>query len=406
MNWKLIRIIDTFLGIPIIRLLMLLSPPQKGSWRQKTNLMPKRILLIKFWGIGNLFMLLPAIHALRATLPNSDVDFLTLESNRDALAMTGAVNDIATIDTRTPYVFLKTWRRVTAQLRLRRYDLIIDFEQFARFSALLTHQIKSSRSIGFATSGQHRHRLYTDSVPYDNDIHITRSFYALVEKAGVTLPFSPSITLPAVEKLKTKGSRILANLNIAASFPVAVMHIGTSDNFRERRWPPHSYAALAELLSEQYGMRVILTGLPDEAFLIAETMQYLTSAEKIIDLGGRLSFEDYFALITAADLVISADTAAVHMASAVNTPVVGLYGPNSPDLYGPWGKSGLALYAGFSCSPCITNFNSKINTCRHPDGRGACMKALTVEETFAEIERTFCTPQAPHRLAKLAGLGA
>jgi heptosyltransferase-3 len=93
----------------------------------------------------------------------------------------------------------------------------------------------------------------------------------------------------------------------------------------------------------------------------------------------------------------------VHLASALNTPVVGLYGPNTPQLYGPWGENGLALYANLDCSPCITNFNSKLNTCRHPRGGGACMRELSAEMVFSAIERTYLIPSAPHRLARLVG---
>lgn len=406
MNWKLIRIIDACIGIPLIwcfRSLALFRHREPFSLNNSTA---GQILLIKFWGIGNLFMLLPTIQAIRSTWPGATIDFLTLENNREALAMTGAVDDIVTLDTRSPGLFLRTWRLATTLLRYNHYDLIVDFEQFARFSALLTHQIGAGQTIGFETRGQHRHHLYTRAIDYDNDIHITRSFYALAMGAGVATLFSPEVQLSPLKMLRDTGRRFLVKLGIPPEEPVVVMHIGTSDNFLERRWPPERYAALADLLTGQYGIRVILTGLPEEAFLTRETWQRLKKPERVIDLGGQMPFTDYFALITVSDLVISADTAAVHLASAVNTPVIGLYGPNSPHLYGPWGRNGLALFAGYDCSPCITNFNAKINTCRHPDGRGACMLALTVEDTFAAIEGAYCATQAPFRLTKLGGSDA
>ena len=403
MNGKLIRFMDSYLGIPIILLISIFLPCLRKKTSRPADVPPEKILLIKFWGIGNLFMLLPAIHALRATFPDSAVDFLTLAHNRDALTMTGVVDNVITINISTLRIFLKTCLRVAAQLRHKHYDMIIDFEQFARFSALLTHQIGAAYSIGFETRGQHRHRLYADSVSYDNNIHMTRSFYALVERSGVSHPFSPRIAFSNKEMLKTKGSGILNKHGILPSSQVAVIHIGSSDNFKERRWPPAHYAALADLLTDRFGMCIIMTELRDEILLIAEAKLHMKYAGQVIDLSGQLSFTDYYALITVADLVISADTATVHIASAVNTPVVGLYGPNTPKLYGPWGTGGLALYAGFDCSPCITNFNDKISTCRHPDGRGACMNAISVEMVFKSIEDHYFLPEAPWLLNKLKG---
>lgn len=400
MNWKLIRIIDSFLGIPLIRLISFFLPGRKNRTPHSVDIPPKKILLIKFWGIGNIFMLLPSIQALHYTFPEAEIDFLTLESNRDALHSLGIINRITTIDTSTLYTFIRSWQAVAANLPRVGYDLAIDFEQFARFSALINMQISAITTIGFATRGQHRHSLYSTAIEYDNYVHITRSFYSLVANAGVAVPFSADIVLPTTSVVRERGISILRNIGISTTLPVAVMHIGTSENFRERRWSPQRYAELAVLLRDRYGFQILLTGLPDESHLIHATRQQLKSVDQVHDLGGRLEFTDYFALIAASDLVISADTAAVHLASALQIPVVGLYGPNTPELYGPWSKNGIALYSALSCSPCITNFNGKLNTCKHPDGRGACMAALSVDAVFTAIEKTYLLPDAPHRLRK------
>lgn len=393
MNWKLIRIIDSVLGRPLIRLLRRVRQPPHPR-----ELPPQRILLIKFWGIGNIFMILPAIQALRKSFPSATIDFLTLESNRNALDSLEVVDHIATINTGSTFLFLQSWKNSVESLSSNGYDLAIDFEQFARFSALVTWQIGAARTIGFATHGQYRDRLYACPVQYDNHIHITRSFFNLVVNAGVETPFPEKIILPTISQTRKHGQTILANLGISSRIASVVMHIGTSDNFCERRWAPQRYAELAELLRDRYSCQIILTGLPEESHLIRATQMHLKSRDGIFDLSGRLDFAEYFALITAADLVVSADTAAVHLASAVQVPVAGLYGPNTPQLYGPWGTNGLALYAALPCSPCITNFNGKINTCNHPEGKGYCMAALSTDLVFAAIEREYLSPTAPHQL--------
>lgn len=401
MDWRLIRIIDTYLGIPLIRLISWFIPHRSNRNPDPAAAPPKKILLVKFWGIGNIFMLLPAIKALRATFPEADIDFLTLESNREALNTLGVINRINTIDTNDFFSFLRTWKDTARFLQTARYDLAIDFEPFARFSVLVTYLAEIPKTIGFATHGQHRHHLFSTAIEYDDHIHITRSFYSLVSAAGVGRPFCAEVQLNCLKDLQTRGNGLLERHGISTKEPLVVMHIGTSDNFKERRWPPRHYAALTDLLTEQFGMQIVMTGLPDEAHLITETRQHLKRNINVTDLGGQLSFTDYCALISVADLVISADTATIHIASAVNIPVVGLYGPNSPHLYGPWGANGLALYAKFNCSPCITNFNAKTNVCRHPDGRGACMNALSPETAYKAIEDNFLLSRSPWQLKKL-----
>jgi ADP-heptose:LPS heptosyltransferase len=401
MNWKLIRIIDTWTGIPLLLAILFARRVQRRKPSPK-NKPVQRMLLIKFWGIGNIFMLLPAIQSLRAIHPDAAIDFLTLENNRDALTVINAVDNITTVNTNTVQLFIRTWMRAVSCLKKNRYDIIIDFEQFARFSALIAHQINAPEIIGFDTPGQCRSSLFTRVSPYDNSTHVTRSFAALAACAGgAGAQTSHETDLPVCSNVRSQGRAILNKCGVRPDVTCVVMHIGTSDNFRERRWLPERYARLADELVEAFQVRVLFTGLEEEAFLVSETVSHLRSRSAVVDLSGQLPFADYFALIASADLVISADTAAVHLASALDIPVVGLYGPNTPTLYGPWGAGGFAIYRQFDCSPCITNFNAKLHTCRHPAGRGACMQAIQVADTFQKIQRHYFDPGAPCRLEKL-----
>ncbi|ABB30828.1 glycosyl transferase family 9 [Geobacter metallireducens RCH3] len=403
MNWKLIRIIDVWLGIPIL-FGIFVAGRLFGKRQPQRPATVRRILLIKFWGIGNLFMMLPSVQALRAAHPAAAIDVLSLDSNRDAIRACGVFDGVATITTAGPLRFLLSWRRAVALLRRNRYDIIIDFEQFARFSALVAGQIGAAEIIGFRTEGQHRSLNFTVQVPYDNAIHVTRSFHALVAAAGAApVDRLPAAGISGSENLRERGKELLAQIGIGPDELCVVMHAGTSGNFSERRWPPERFSSLADTLHAGHNARTIFTGAAEEAFLTREAARHLHRPLSALDLGGKLKFRDYLALIAAADLVVSADTAAVHMASAVGTPVVGLYGPNTPRLYGPWGRGGVAVCQGLDCSPCITNFNAKLHVCRHPAGRGACMGAIGVEDVAAAIRRNFLEPDAPFLLTRLSG---
>lgn len=385
MNWKIIRILDRYLGIPLLLLARFLRSAPGPTAAGTVSGTARRILLVKFWGIGNLFMMLPSVRALRTAYPGAEIDILTLESNREAAGCIGRFDQVYTIDTGGALPFARSSTRMYRLLKRRQYDIVIDFEQFARYSALFCGLIPAGRSIGFETAAQYRDSLYSGPVPYDNRIHITLSYASLAQAAGAGSvdPGSAEPLLQAAPDAE-QAEALVEKLGIDRSRMLIVFHIGTSSNFEERRWPPRSYARLAELLIHARDATIVLTGLREEARLAADFG--LRPGSGIIDATSRLSFKEFFTLIRMSDLVVSADTAPVHIASALDVPVVGLYGPNTPLLYGPWGRSGLSFYKKTACSPCITNFNAKIHVCKHPEGKGACMRRIAPEEVYEKIQ--------------------
>jgi len=404
MNWKIIRIVDTYIGIPLMYLLVCLRKLFRFSFHDPARKEYKRILLVKFWGIGNIFMMLPSAEALRNTYPDAELDLLTLETNLDAALATGAFNNVYVLDARDIFIFTATSLRNGIMLRRRGYAFILDFEQFAKFSAVFCAMIGKNDRIGFNTEGQHRHFLYTHTVPYDNSIHITRSYKALTNIAGVASTDTGVLrTVAGQPSGDILCSDVAAKLGISIDRLLVVMHVGTSSNSRERRWPEKYFAALADLLIGRHDVQLVITGLKDEASIASGVISNTHCGGRIVDASGKLNFKEFFSLIRLSDLVVSADTAAVHVASAFGIPVVGLYGPNTPVLYGPWGENSLSFYRKLDCSPCITNFNSKIFICRHPEGRGACMLKISAEEVYEKIRERYFEQNSANRLRKLSG---
>jgi len=404
MNWKMIRILDTYGGVPLLYLLRCLRGACSAAPRPQQPFEYKKILLIKFWGIGNIFMLLPSISALKQRYPHAAIDLLTLKSNTDAALSTNVFFRVFTIDAKGLVSFVATTLRTLKLLQQQEYDCIIDFEQFAKFSAIFTALIGKKATVGFHTQGKHRHFFYSFPVAYDNNVHITRSYFALAHAAGAdNALFGAAPLLAGNAGSMAPGRGILDKLGIRPERVVIVMHVGTSDNFKERRWPAASYATLANLLIEHQDVQIVMTGLREEGELAAEIRGMIRAAAPVVlDAVGALNFNEYRLLLQMCDLIISADTAPVHLASAAGTPVVGLYGPNTPHLYGPWGGNSIAFYHQLDCSPCITNFNAKIHTCRHPEGRGACMKRISPEEVYTKVVDRYFEQNSIHRLKKLA----
>lgn len=399
MNLRILRWIDTYVGIPLAYLMFLFKKILKRGSLNGANGLYRRILLVKFWGTGNIFMLLPAALALKEECPEAEFDFLTLFNNKEVLETLKIFNRLYFINTNNLLKFIITTLSNLKILWNRNYDLIVDFEQFARFSALFCSFIGRKKTIGFNTRRQHRHFLYAESVKYNNDVHITKSFCSLAETAGIKHIDIFKKTVSPYDSFNIE--QIFNALGIYERDIIVVMHMGTSRNFILRRWPREHYAQLSDRLIDVFSAKIIFTGVRDENFLVKKTINGMKNRELAVNVSGRLNFGQFMALIKRSDLVVSADTAPIHIASYLSVPAAGLYGPNTPVLYGPWGRNSIYFYKGLDCSPCITNYNSKINKCRHAKGQGWCMREISIEDVFSEIKNSYFNENAKFRLEKL-----
>jgi ADP-heptose:LPS heptosyltransferase len=147
--------------------------------------------------------------------------------------------------------------------------------------------------------------------------------------------------------------------------PIVVIHPGSGDNFPARRWPAAHFADVAGTLHRESGARIIVTGTGPERRLARDFGALCTAP--FTDLTGALELPEFVELLARADLLITNDTAPVHISSALRRPLIALYGPNTPDLYGPLNEEARAFYLRFPCSPCITNMNAKTSRCRMPE---------------------------------------
>jgi ADP-heptose:LPS heptosyltransferase len=169
----------------------------------------------------------------------------------------------------------------------------------------------------------------------------------------------------------------------AGEGPLFLLHPGSGDNFLGRRWATESFAALADHLVERHGGTVVVTGTAAEAPLAEAVRAAALRGDRVRSAAGRLGVRALAALCARATLVVSNDTAPVHLASAAGRPVLGIYGPNTPVLYGPLSPGSVAFYHRTPCSPCLTNFNYKTSFCRMP----VCIRSVEVAEVAAAADR-------------------
>lgn len=360
--------IDRVVGIPLVLLAAAIRACVPSAHRTRARpARPQRILLIKLWGLGNLTMILPIARRIKACDPEVEIDLLTLEQNREFAIGMSELENVHTLDPQgfVPAELLSLARR----LRNRRYDLVLDFEQFLRASALLTYLARPAYSVGFATPRQWRHHAYDAVVPLDPHRHMLYGFRAIAREGGIDIDDRPERYVP---RAVAASRRVRARMHgwRHGSRPLVVLHVGSGDNFIGRRWPTQRFARFADLAIARFGAEIVFTGTRHEVDLVAEARRAMLGPS--VDFSGRLSTIELIELIAQADLVVSNDTAPVHFAAALGVPQIAIYGPNTPRLYGPLSERARVLYRALSCSPCITNTNAKTSFC----GRPLCVRTI------------------------------
>ena len=317
------------------------------------------IAVVKFWGIGNAALLLPLLHGLARRYPAARLTLVTLKSN--VAVLRGAADSILPVRfSRAPFDLLAA----AGILRRRRIDLAIDAEQYVRSSQLLLFLARARQVIAFDTPGQGRAGLADVAVPYDDTVHTSEMYLRLFQAAGLKqrrdvaggLEPDPAIVVPRF-----------------SGRPLAILHPGSGDNFPGRRWPTRRFGLVARRLVDA-GAVVAVTGGAGETRMAREVVE--ASQRELIDLSGRLSLDELVAWLARARVLVSNDTGPVHLASALGVAVLGLYGPNTPLLYGPLSPRSTAFFDAPACSPCITNVNYKTSRCINP----VCIRAIGVDE--------------------------
>ena len=356
---------------------------------------PRRVLAIKLYGLGNVTMIVPVLDALRRGAPGVEIDFLTIEGNRVLLERSGVVERVLGLAVTDYAALARSFFSAFRTIRSRRYDLVLDFEQFMKLSSIIAYLSGASRRIGFNTDGQRRGWLYTTRVVYSDGEHMRAIFLRLLRPLGI----EPGLRLPcfAVEAAeRARVAELLAGHGVASGhFPIVVVHVGSASHFYERplkRWPVANFAVVADALVERRGAAVVFTGKgEEERGLVRQALAAMR--RPAVDACDGLSLGDLLALLQTCHLVVSNDTSMIHLAAAVGTPVAALFGPTSPQQYGPGNPGDLVFYRDLYCSPCLTNYNLKVSHCSDP----VCLRSITPEEVLEAIDKRFLGADAELR---------
>jgi heptosyltransferase III len=374
MNYWLSHFIDRYFGIFI---LLMLYPFKKTPQARQENEI-KSILLIKFSLIGDTILLHPSIKAIKKHYPKSNITFLCSSINEEIVKNWAEVDSLQKISFKSLPETISALFCVVKELRKNNYDVVIDFEQWFRLTAIISFCIKAFRTIGFKAAGQYRHYLYTDTVKHEKKKHELLCFFDLIKVIGVAAE-DTSIKLHVVEKARENGFKLLKSDGLTEGTQFAIIHPGAGKHGDRRAWEAGNYVQIADYIADKYKLKVILTGSKEDhkwAQDIADSTE-----QKSINIAGKTSLSEFIAIVENASLVICGNTGAMHIAASFDRPLVALHGPTDVVKWGPWSKNNVIVKANMDCQPCSSlgfEYGCRNNT---------CMTSISIDEVKSAVDK-------------------
>ena len=342
---------------------------------------PKNILVMRYRFIGDTVLTVPFLRNLRRAEPDAFIAWMVAPGSSDVVKGIPYIDEMiywdpVTIhaDSRGAHRTLSAKWAFLKDLRRHHFDKVYVLKR-SLSSAVIAWLSGAPKRIGFDTEG--RGMFLTTRVRYHHDQHEVENFLSVLEADGITVTddFLEIWTTPEEEK------RVLKVLGDAGADPaegLAAIHPFSA--VTQRGWPLENFAELTARISRETGLRPVILGGPGDVGAFDSVRHMFGNG--IIDLVGKCNLRDTIALLKQSALFVGNDSGIMHLAAAAGTPLVALFGPQSPNKFGPWSDRAKVIYRGLPCSPCRQKFFSECEP--SPRGRPACMEAISVEEVFQE----------------------
>ena len=343
---RLLKILDATLGYWlcwILGYLQYLKNPEKSSVSAILRDTPENILVIRPGGMGDMIILVPVLKHLAEKFPSARIDIICEKRNIEVLRMAGFEKQALAYDAGA--------LRLLRHIRSRKYDLAIDTEQFHNLSAIIALLSRAPIRIGFKINPQ-RNLLYTHLVNYELDGYEGRQFARLLDPAGIrdfTYRLENSIA-PEQAALPQHHQEKLKNL--LKKGKVITIYPGSTSTYKQ--WSIGKFTELASALISERGCTVALIGShseSDKVNAILEGNPHLK--DRIISFAGILTLKETAGVIQQSSLFVSGDSGLAHLAIAVGTPTVVVFGPTDPAKWGLGDSRHRIVRNPMPCSPCF-----------------------------------------------------
>ncbi|MDI9569407.1 MAG: lipopolysaccharide heptosyltransferase II [Pseudomonadota bacterium] len=342
------------------------------------------ILIIKLSAIGDVVHTLPALAALRRLYPRAHITWVIEAAAADLISGHPCLDQVLVSHRKRWQEELRSGkiakaireiRRFLRELRSRRYDLVVDFHGLFK-SAVLTGMSRGVRKLGYDSLQEGSGLFYNERIPEDMSKHAVDRYLDfpayLAGQAGEAPIGPPEFFIPGDERRRQGTTALLAENGLDGEAPfVAINPVAL---WPTKLWRADLFAALAERIVRELDLSVVITGSRQEQGYVAAIVRDLKT-RRAIDLAGQTSLRDLACLYRRASLVVTTDSGPMHIAAAVGTPVVALFGPTDPRRTGPYGPGHAVIRRELPCSPCFRK------TCPTRE----CMEGIGVDEVWEAV---------------------
>jgi len=335
-----------------------LTWPWRLAPSQRPPMPPQRILALRLERIGDLLMTLGALQSLRATWRQAQIKLVVGSWNADVAKQLPWVDSVETLD--APWLSredapatLGALLRRGQRWKRERFDLALNLEGDIRSNFLLALSGASLR-VGFAMAGGGS--LLTDVVSYDprahTDENTRRVVRAAAERLGTTAveppPSWPRFSLPPASV--ERASRLLGEDASRAARTLIGLHTGGGRAIKQ--WHPSRFGQAAGRIAQEASAAIVLTGTDRDRPLVDEARSAIPSGVDVVDLAAPLDLLTLAAVLSRLSLYVTGDTGPMHLAAAMGTPVVGVFGISDPARYAPLVAHRRVVRIDLPCSPC------------------------------------------------------
>ena len=329
-----------------------------------------RILIIDLLYLGDLIFTTPFLRNLRKNCPQVRLEMIVNADFYDIMKNNSYLDRVNSFNKR--WSVLKSWQ-FARKLKRNNYDLGINLHGNWR-SALLLKLINPQYATGFGGRGR---GIFLDrKLKAKSGRHQVEVYLQVLEDLGLTV-FDKRLEIDVSSAAITVVNNFLEKEGVTAKQKVIVINPGGS--WPAKRWSVQNFAILADLINEEFNCQVIFTGSSGDLKRV-NSIRSLMKTEAIIATG-KTSLEELAALARSADLFISGDTGPVHVAAAVRTPTVTIFGPSNPQKYRPYGdpQKHKIVTAELECRPC--------NQQQCPQNHTHCMSLVTPQIVLKTIRK-------------------
>lgn len=412
MNPNTIRVIDYWLGRPICFFLTFFRDPtpQKESQPQRIRPLadkPKKIVFLKFIEQGATVLAYSAIKRAAEIAGRENVFFCVFENNRPILDILAVIppENIITVREKTFFSFLSSAFSALMKIRKEKIDTVIDMEFFSRASAIFSYLTGAKIRIGlhrFTSELPYRGNLMTHRIQYNPYLHTSLFYCLLVESSmqnpaevpmmkfpkgdlDTSLPFFS----PGERERKEMQEHLATNFlppgegNERGDAKIVILNPNASDLLPLRKWDKQKFIELGKkIISENPNAGIVISGAPSEQ-KDAEDICTQIGSPRAVSFAGKTTLRELLTLYSLADVLVTNDSGPGHFSSLTNIRTIILFGPETPELFGPISPNAKVIWKELACSPCVNVFNHRFSPCNN----NVCMKTITVDDVYVEVKK-------------------